>query len=634
VLRKSFLFPLRRATNVPIAAQCPKRSGQSHRYHSMRYSAPQAFIPRYIGSSCEAQFVRSVAVSNRRIRRLPRRPTSLREASSSTPARHLLPDHPARTRFAPSPTGNLHLGSLRTALFNYLLARRTKGQFLLRIEDTDQKRTIPGAERRIYSDLQWAGLQWDEGPTVGGPYGPYRQSERTEIYQDYAGRLLESRSAYRCFCSPERLDTLSRSRHEKGLPLGYDRKCAHLSVDESADRAHKGEGHVVRLRTPDTYPPWYDFVYGNIGTSGKQMPKTLIEDAVYDDPIMIKSDGYPTYHLANVVDDHLMKITHVIRGSEWTTSTPLHIALYKAFGWNPPIFGHVPLLVDEKHQKLSKRNLDTDIATFRDKQGILPDALVNFAVLLGWSHQQKSDVFSLRRLEELFNLKFTKGNTIVSSGKLQFLQKYYARQYIAEGGEQFHQMVKTVCSLLRELCDEKHISTTLGSRRLEDVVGLLLQADSNAYATAEAFALRSASFFDPFPERLSYQSSGSKYWPSSLRVAAASFLLIPDQQWIASVLRDHIAAIKPPAMEAEAESYQTAENAKAWKSEVFRFMRWSLMGRHQGPPIPDLMEIMGRDVCYERIKSAIKRTFEQEQVEHVEQPSVRPFAAVAERDSI
>jgi glutamyl-tRNA synthetase len=592
--------------------------------------------------------VRSVVLINHRISPVPRKLTLLREVSFLTPTQHPLPKYPARTRFAPSPTGNLHIGSLRTALFNYLLAKRTKGQFLLRIEDTDQKRTIPGAESRICSDLQWAGLQWDEGPIVGGPYGPYRQSERTRLYQDHAGWLLESGFVYRCFCSAERLDSLFRSRHEKGLPLGYDRKCAHISLEESADRAQQGESHVLRLRAPDIYPPWYDFVFGDTGNSGNHRPKNLVDDAVYDDPIMLKSDGHPTYHLANVVDDHLMKITHVIRGSEWTSSTPIHIALYKAFGWDPPAFGHVPLLVDGKRQKLSKRNFDTDIATFREKHEVFPDALLNYAVLLGWSHQQKSDELPLRRLEEIFELKFTRGDTVIFLGKLRYLQKRYARLYIAEGGEQFHQMVKAVSSHLHKLCDEKHISATCGSRRLEDVVGFLLRADASVYVSAEAFARHSVKYFSPLPERLNYDSALSKYPLADVRVAAASFLLIPDEQWTSAVLGDHIEAIKPPAMEAEAgaeaeakaeaeagaESKQIAGNAKAWKAAVCRFMRWSLMGDYVSPPLGALMEMMGRKICHERIKDAIEKASEQEQVDHVKRPRPRTAAAVAKKNSI
>lgn len=550
-----------------------------------------------------------------------------RQASSTTRPKHLLPDHPARTRFAPSPTGNLHLGSIRTALFNYLLAKATKGQFLLRIEDTDQKRTVPDAEEQLCRDLQWAGLQWDEGPVVGGPYGPYRQSERTEIYRDHAARLLDSKHVYRCFCSSERLQTLNRSRHEKGLPLGYDRKCAHISLDESNDRAHRAEVHVVRLRAPDKYPPWHDFVYGNTGKAGKEARKNLIDEVVYDDPIMIKSDGHPTYHLANVVDDHLMKVSHVIRGSEWMSSTPMHLALYQASGWDPPIFGHVPLLVDQNNQKLSKRNFDTDISSFRDKQGIFPDALVNFAVLLGWSHQQKSDLLPLRRLEEVFDLKFTKGNTIVSFPKLKFLQERYARQYIAEGSEQFQHMAKEVCSALRDILDEEQLAATLGSRDLEEVVGLMLRADWKAYTTAAAFARRYSGFFEPLQARQYYKPLNPDYPLSALRVAAASFLLIPEQKWTAAVHQENIAAIQPAGKRIGAQCDVTADDIKLWKKEVYHFLRWSLMGDASGPPLSDLMEIMGRDICSQRINSAIKKTFEQEQAEHIEKPSVRALAA-------
>ncbi|CAG8377159.1 unnamed protein product [Penicillium salamii] len=315
-------------------------------------------------------------------------------------SKNKLPDAPARTRFAPSPTGYLHLGSLRTALFNYLLAKRTGGQFLLRIEDTDQKRTIPGAEQRLYDDLQWAGLNWDEGPVVGGPYGPYRQSERTDLYRSHANDLISNGHAYRCFCSAERLDTMAQHRSQAGLTPGYDRKCGDLSAEESEDRAANGETHIIRLKV-EGYPMFNDLVYGKTGQNKPNNKKLDFIDRVYDDPILIKSDGHPTYHLANVVDDHCMKITHVIRGTEWMPSTPMHMALYNAFKWTPPQFGHVPLLVDQKGQKLSKRNADIDLSSFKDKQGVFASTLVNFAALLGWSHSQKSDVLSLQELEQI-----------------------------------------------------------------------------------------------------------------------------------------------------------------------------------------------------------------------------------------
>lgn len=593
----------------------------------MRYTRPQFFVLRYVrgyhGAQLERCVERCLSTSTRQA------PYQLRQASYTTRAKHLLPEHPARTRFAPSPTGNLHLGSIRTALFNYLLAKRTKGQFLLRIEDTDQKRTIPGAEQQLFKDLRWAGLEWDEGPVVGGPCGPYRQSERTDIYRDHAASLLKSQHAYRCFCSSERLDTLNRSRHEKGLPLGYDRNCAHLPMDESDDRAYQGESYVVRLRAPDKYPPWDDFVYGNTGKAGKEGRKILSDDPVYDDPIMIKSDGHPTYHLANVVDDHLMKISHVIRGSEWMSSTPMHLALYKAFGWDAPVFGHVPLLVDKNNQKLSKRNLDTDISSFRDKQGIFPDALTNFAVLLGWSHQLKSDLLPLKLLEEVFDLKFTKGNTIVSFGKLQFLQEQYARQYITEGGEQFQHMVEKACIALRGTCDEKHISAMLGSRSLEDVIAIMLKADSKSHSTAAALAHRCSSIFKSLPDLQFYEVLSPECPLSAIRVAAASLLLVPEQLWTAAVHRANLHALQPPGAGIEAESDKTAHNIKIWKKEIYHFLRWSLMGGASGPPLPELMEIMGRDVCSGRINNAIKKTLRQEQAGHFERPSVRALAPAA-----
>lgn len=464
---------------------------------------------------------------------------------------------------------------------------------------------------------------------MDGPYGPYRQSERADIYRYHAARLLESKHAYRCFCSPERLDALNRSRHDKGLRLGYDRRCKHLPPNESDEKADRGEAHVIRLRAPNENPSWQDFVYGSTGKAGKDGRKTFSDDPVYDDPIMMKSDGHPTYHLANVVDDHLMKITHVIRGSEWMSSTPMHLAVYRAFGWEPPIFGHVPLLVDQNNQKLSKRNLDTDIAHFRDEQDIFPEALVNFAVLLGWSHQRQSDLMSLRQLENVFDLKFTKGNTIVSFAKLQYLQERHARQHIAEGGEQFRHMVEKVCSVLRKTCDEKRLSGTLGSRSLQEFVGLLLRADWKSYTAAAEFAHRISNIFNPVREPQAYGLMSPDFSLSDVRVAAASLLLVPEHAWTANFHRENIAAIQPPHGRAGVETGTPDEHVKAWKRDVYHFLRWSLMGGAPGPPLPDLLEILGRSVCVERINSAICKTLQQGQASHLEKPSVQPVAVAA-----
>lgn len=279
---------------------------------------------------------------------------------------------PARTRFAPSPTGYLHIGSLRTALYNYLLAKATGGQFLLRIEDTDRSRTVLDAEVRLYEDLKWAGLNWDEGPDIGGPYGPYKQSERLSFYHKHIRQLLDHGSAYRCFCRPEDVAAMQKNLLGDGRRMLYNGACSHINPDESARRAANGETHCVRFKYE--YPPnAHDIVYGTVADRGD-----------WGDFVILKQDGFPTYHFANVVDDHYMKITHVIRGAEWLISTPRHIALYNALGWNHPVFAHVGLLVDAEGQKLSKRNHDIDIRSWRNR-GYLPSALLNFLMLLGWN---------------------------------------------------------------------------------------------------------------------------------------------------------------------------------------------------------------------------------------------------------
>ncbi|RPA93527.1 hypothetical protein L873DRAFT_1704836 [Choiromyces venosus 120613-1] len=332
---------------------------------------------------------------------------------------------PARTRFAPSPTGYLHLGSLRTALFNYLLAKRTGGKFLLRIEDTDKKRTVEGAEEGIFDTLRWAGLHWDEGPLVGGEFGPYRQSERTELHKKHVDVLLEQGHAYRCYCTPQRLEALALTRKHSGQSTDYDRHCLNSPPTTSVT-----EPHVVRLKTPDQYPPYHDLVYGTITTGDRSHDHSI---GTFEDPILLKSDGMPTYHLANVVDDHFMNITHVVRATEWMPSTPKHVHLYNCFGWTPPNFVHVGLLQDTQGRKLSKRTGDVFVSEFREK-GYLPEALNNFVALMGWSHAGESDVLDMQTLVEQFSIDgLTRGNTKVDFGKLDFLQERYVRNRVMEG---------------------------------------------------------------------------------------------------------------------------------------------------------------------------------------------------------
>ncbi|KAB8239263.1 glutamate--tRNA ligase MSE1 [Aspergillus alliaceus] len=538
-----------------------------------------------------------------------------------------MPDLPARTRFAPSPTGYLHLGSLRTALFNYLLAKRTGGQFLLRIEDTDQKRTIPGAEQRLYEDLQWAGLQWDEGPTVGGPHGPYRQSERTAIYRTHAHDLINNGHAYRCFCSADRLDAFARHRSQAGLAPGYDRKCAEISPEESEDRAAKGETHVVRLKA-EGYPMFEDIVYGKTGQNRTPNKLDLI-DRVYDDPILLKSDGHPTYHLANVVDDHLMEITHVIRGTEWMPSTPMHVALYNAFKWTPPRFGHVPLLVDKSGQKLSKRNADIDLTSFKDSQGVFAASLVNFAALLGWSHTQKSDIFSLEELEQIFNLKITRGNTVVAFEKLWFLQKAHALRFATNRSSEFEEMVSKVSEAAEETYPTQQLAPILQSRSLAEYVSPLLHADAKSYTNASEFVQRNSTFFTTTLNRPPYAPVASSNKASSqaipmkaIHTAAAALSLVPESHWNVETHKfnitsyDGASAILPE--ETGADTYGSAEEAakaqvaadKAFKKELYHYLRWALSASAPGPGIPETMVILGRAEALRRLQEARQMTMD------------------------
>ena len=553
----------------------------------------------WICNSCRARR------SGRKLRQssavLSRRYTSSTADGINPPRRGKLPSLPARTRFAPSPTGSLHLGSVRTALFNYLLARATKGQFLLRIEDTDAKRTIAGAEEQLYDDLRRAGLQWDEGPQVGGQYGPYRQSERLELYKRHIRTLLENGHAYRCFCTSERLDELNRRRHEKGLSLGYDRRCRHsISPTQCEEKAHRGDAHVIRFLSPPEWPRYHDLVFGKSQGHGAEKTKRLLMDEpVYEDAILMKSDGFPTYHFANVCDDHEMHITHVVRGTEWMTSTPLHMALYYCFSWTPPAYAHVPLLVDTHRQKLSKRNFNSDISTFRDT-GIFPEALMNFAALLGWSHTQKRDVMTMAQLEDLFDLKITKGNTIVNVEKLQFLQEQHAKRRIEAGGEGLEQMIRDVTIAVLDRYGAVRILEFLqtggGEKRdLRDVLARLLKTESLHYRSPTQFAEQCALFFESVePSELEISDAGLLH---PLRVAASTLNLIPEDLWTKETHHSHLRSL-------EASPPNHTIEPKTWKKELYHYLRWALLGSKQGPGIAETLEILGRETCIRRIQDA------------------------------
>ncbi len=323
-----------------------------------------------------------------------------------------------RVRYAPSPTGAPHIGNLRTALFNWLWARHCNGKFILRVEDTDQAREVDNGLELIMESLRFLGMDWDEGPDIGGAYGPYHQSERLATYQKYAEDLIEKGAAYYCYCTPDELKQMRQEQEARGEPTRYDRRCRYLTAEQRAEREAKGLPRVVRLAVPlegsTTLP---DFIHGDI----------TIPNADVDDQVLMKSDGFPTYHMAVVVDDHLMEITHVMRGDEWISSFPKHILLYNAFGWTPPQFGHMPVVLGPDKKKLSKRHGATSITQFRD-EGYLVEALVNFMALLGWAYDGERELFSRAELIEAFTLDHIHSSPAVfDRAKLDWMNGYYIR---------------------------------------------------------------------------------------------------------------------------------------------------------------------------------------------------------------
>ncbi|MEW8973716.1 MAG: glutamate--tRNA ligase [Tissierellaceae bacterium] len=372
-----------------------------------------------------------------------------------------------RVRFAPSPTGYLHIGGLRTALYNYLFARHNNGKFILRIEDTDQTRFVEGAIENLIESLHWAGIEYDEGVFIEdgkvverGEHGPYIQSERLEIYRKYVDQLIESGDAYYCFCSKERLDAVREEQKIKGLVPKYDGLCRSLSLEEAKKRIANGEEYVVRLKLPQNRDiKFHDLVRGDISIN--------TDDT--DDQVLLKSDGYPTYHMAVVVDDHLMNITHVVRGEEWLPSTPKHVYLYEVFGWEKPTYVHLPTVLNKERKKLSKRHGDVSVDDFRGK-GYLPEGLINYLALVGWSPEDNEEIFSMEDMIHKFTFeRVSKTGGIFDKDKLDWVNGHYIRSesidritdlaipYLIEAGlidgefaEEKRQWLETLVDIVRE----------------------------------------------------------------------------------------------------------------------------------------------------------------------------------------
>lgn len=475
-----------------------------------------------------------------------------------------------RVRFAPSPTGYLHVGGLRTALYNYLFAKHNNGTFVLRIEDTDRNRFVEGAVKNLINALKWAGLNFDEGPEAGGNFGPYMQSERLDIYKKYADELIEKGKAYYCFCTPERLKDLREEQEKQKLPQAkYDKHCLHLSKDEADKNLSAGIPKVVRLNViPNQTIKFDDVVREHVEFESNNV----------DDQVLIKSDGYPTYHLANVVDDHLMKITHVIRGEEWLSSTPKHVLLYDSFGWERPIFAHLPLLLNPDRSKLSKRQGDVAVEDYRDK-GFLKDALINFVALLGWNAGDDKEFYYMDELIKCFSLeRVNKAGAVFDLQKLNWLNAEHLRK-------------KSSDELLSLLKDEIQKSKFKDQNFSDEYLKLIIESMKERVSFVKEF-IDTCSYFYEAPTEYE-QKSIEKNWkpetPSYLNKLKVVFELLSS---------------------ASKEDYENvlakvSEELNVGKGKLIHPLRLAVSGQSTGPGMFDLLFILGKDEVIKRIDTAI-----------------------------
>jgi len=474
-----------------------------------------------------------------------------------------------RVRIAPSPTGVPHVGTAYMGLFNYVFARSQGGQFIIRIEDTDQKRYARRSEEAILRSLRWIGLQWDEGPDVGGPYGPYRQSERLDLYQSYAQELLDTGVAYRCWCTPERLETMRQEQRRNKQMLRYDGLCRHASPGEVA--ARQGQPSVVRLKVQEGGTTVvHDAFRGPVTFDHQQI----------DDQVLLKSDGYPTYHLANVVDDHLMRISHVIRAEEWLSSTPKHVLLYQAFGWQPPTFMHMPLLRNADRSKISKRKNPVSLE-FYERQGYLPEALLNFLALMGWSMPDEREVFTLAEMIEDFSFdRVNLGGPVFDLQKLEWLNGMYIRQLpLDEFTRRLHQQVAQP-----------------KARRLDDP----------AYLREMAPLLQ-----ERLPTLGDFHAMATFFYDTPLTYDKV--LLIPkgrharDTARILTEVSDVLQREMGPWQESTLETtVRTYAAGTAWDTrDLFMTLRVAVTGRTASPPLFATMQVLGQAVCLTRLEDAV-----------------------------
>ena len=476
-----------------------------------------------------------------------------------------------RVRFAPSPTGIPHVGNIRTALFNWLFARHHNGSFVVRIEDTDQERLVGGATEAILDSLRWLGLDWDEGPEVGGDYGPYFQSERLDIYYSHAQRLIEGDSAYRCYCSPARLDEMRKEQMRRKEPPRYDRRCRLLTEEE---RKKQGDADipVVRFKIP---------LGESVTFSDEIRDEVTFETDVLDDFVLLKSDGFPTYHLANVVDDHLMEISHVLRAEEWLSSTPRHLLLYRALGFSPPIFAHLPMILGADRSKLSKRHGATSLPEYRD-QGYLPEAMLNFLALLGWALDDKTEMFTREDLVKHFSLeRVGKTGAIFNMDKLGWMNGVYIRQLSIQ------EFTERALPFL-----EQDLPPEIPRLLPKDYVKRILPLVQDRAKTLGELAELTDFFFyeeiqyvaqDLVPKKLSPEGTAKALAVAKERLEGLSTF---GQEELEGLLR-------PLADELEVKTGQ-----------LFGSLRVAVTGRSAAPPLFQTMEVLGKKRCLKRIAKA------------------------------
>jgi glutamyl-tRNA synthetase len=471
-----------------------------------------------------------------------------------------------RVRFAPSPTGYPHLGNIRTALFNWLFARHHGGKFILRIEDTDVARKVEDAVEAILDGLQWLGLNWDEGP--------YFQSQRLSLYHEVADKLLSEGRAYLCFCSPERLQVMRKEQAKRKQPPKYDRHCRDLMQQERAQLEATGVTPVIRFRTPlEGETTFHDLIRGSV---------TFKHDAL-DDFVLLKSDGYPTYHLASIVDDHLMAISHVLRADEWLSSTPRHILLYQALSWQAPQFAHLPMILGPDRAKLSKRHGATTITDYQN-QGYLPNAMVNFLVLLGWSLDDRTELLSQEELVEHFSLeRVGKTAAIFNKDKLEWMNGVYLRKLSPE------EFVQQAAPFLdRNL--PKSVKRPLDINYVSQVVSLIQE---RAKTLAEIPELSSFFFVDELQYDTGLLLSGGLEAKSASKAIAVTLQQLErigtwDSATIEGILRPLAAEIGLAT------------------GKLFGLVRVSVTGRTAAPPLFQTMAVLGREKCLKRLNTALQ----------------------------